>query len=414
MLSRFLDELRAALGTKSAPRTVHRTVNGIDIALTNTRAEIADEDVFRRMGEVLAMVERYAPARMRRLRRDLAGIDVKRFACRAAFFSESRRALLELTFMVNPSFSIAEIASSLLHEGVHARVHAMDVLRTPDALAKEERLCRRTELWWGQHGAGRRSGGGARARVARAAGSGCRAEDRLGGGCAPGEPGGPGVTRGLSARLPSARQRQPKRERRAHADDAFYREISAHAECELPADGEAEADPRFVGMQLTVDLHEWLENALHLTLRYAAAGVADDDLRVSIHCSTFEHDFSARLRILDRVRQEIEKNLLQLVRICAHQPRHCWRTVAVVARHDAIREIARAKLGIDQRLCHHERLVEGHVPRGVDHTTGFQLRVIQDSVDEAEQMGLASWMRSRSRNCVGVMGPRRPSCISCA
>lgn len=150
MLSRFLEEIRSALGTKASPRAVHRTVNGIDVALTNTRAEIADEDVFRRMGEVLAMIERYAPARMGRLRRDLAGIDVKRFACRAAFFSESRRAMLELTFMVNPSFGIAEIASSLLHEGVHARVHAMGVLRTPEALAKEERLCRRTELWWGR------------------------------------------------------------------------------------------------------------------------------------------------------------------------------------------------------------------------------------------------------------------------
>jgi hypothetical protein len=150
MLSRLVEEIRAALGTKVAPRPVHRTVNGIDVVLTNTRPEIADEDVFRRMGEVLAMVEQYAPARMRRLRRDLAGIEVRRFACRAAFFPESRRALLELTFMVNPTFGFAEIASSLLHEGVHARVHAMGVLRTPDALAKEERLCRRTELWWGQ------------------------------------------------------------------------------------------------------------------------------------------------------------------------------------------------------------------------------------------------------------------------
>lgn len=150
MFSRFMEELRSAFGAKASPQTVHRTINGIDIALTNTRPEIADEDVFRRMGEVLSMVERYAPARMRRLRRDLAGIDVKRFACRAAFFSESRRAMLELTFMVNPSFGVAEIASSLLHEGVHARVHAMGVLRTPEALAKEERLCRRTELWWGQ------------------------------------------------------------------------------------------------------------------------------------------------------------------------------------------------------------------------------------------------------------------------
>jgi hypothetical protein len=150
MLSRIVEQIRLAMGASDGPRRVRRMVNGIEVVLENTRPEIADEDVFRRMGEVLALVESYAPSRMRRLRRDLAGIEVRRFACRAAFFPESRRALLELTFMVNPAFSIAEIASSLLHEGVHARVYAMGVVRTPTALAKEERLCRRTELWWGQ------------------------------------------------------------------------------------------------------------------------------------------------------------------------------------------------------------------------------------------------------------------------
>jgi hypothetical protein len=29
-------------------------------------------------------------------------------------------------------------------------VHAAGVFRTPASLAKEERLCRATELWWGQ------------------------------------------------------------------------------------------------------------------------------------------------------------------------------------------------------------------------------------------------------------------------
>jgi hypothetical protein len=128
---------------------VRRTINGIDIMLENTRPDISDEDVFARMAEVLALIERYAPAKLRRLRKDIAGIDVQRFACRGAFFSETRRVLTELTFIVNRDFSLAEIASSLLHEGVHARVHAAGVLRTPASLAKEERLCRATEMWWG-------------------------------------------------------------------------------------------------------------------------------------------------------------------------------------------------------------------------------------------------------------------------
>jgi hypothetical protein len=129
---------------------VRRTVRGIEVMLENTRPDISDEDVFARMDEVLALIERYAPASLRRLRRDIAGIDVKRFACRGAFFGETRRILTELTFIVNRDFTLAEIASSLLHEGVHARVHAAGVFRTPASLAKEERLCRATELWWGR------------------------------------------------------------------------------------------------------------------------------------------------------------------------------------------------------------------------------------------------------------------------
>jgi hypothetical protein len=146
----FFERAREVLGMPAVPRRVRRTVRGIDVVLENTRPDIADEDVFARMDEVLAMIERYAPAKLRRLRHDIAGIDVKRFACRGAFFGETRRVLTELTFIVNRDFSIAEIASSLLHEGVHARVAAAGVFRTQLSLAKEERLCRATELWWGE------------------------------------------------------------------------------------------------------------------------------------------------------------------------------------------------------------------------------------------------------------------------
>jgi hypothetical protein len=145
----FGERLRSALGIPEEPRRVRRTISGIDVVLENTRPDISDEDVFSRLGEVLALIEQYAPAKLRRLRKDIAGIDVKRFACRGAFFSETRRVLTELTFVVNRDFTLAEIASSILHEGVHARVHAADVFRTPASLAKEERLCRATELWWG-------------------------------------------------------------------------------------------------------------------------------------------------------------------------------------------------------------------------------------------------------------------------
>ena len=145
----FGERLRSALGIPEEPRRVRRTVRGIDVLLENTRPDISDDDVFSRLDAVLALIERYAPARLRRMRKDIAGIDIKRFACRGAFFGDTRRILCELTFIVNRDFSLAEIASSMLHEAVHARVHAAGVFRTPASLAKEERLCRATELWWG-------------------------------------------------------------------------------------------------------------------------------------------------------------------------------------------------------------------------------------------------------------------------
>jgi len=145
----FGERLRSALGIPEEPRRVRRTVRGIDVLLENTRPDISDDDVFARLDAVLAPIERYAPARLRRMRKDIAGIDIKRFACRGAFFGDTRRILCELTFIVNRDFSLAEIASSMLHEAVHARVHAAGVFRTPASLAKEERLCRATELWWG-------------------------------------------------------------------------------------------------------------------------------------------------------------------------------------------------------------------------------------------------------------------------
>jgi hypothetical protein len=145
----FGERLRSALGIPEEPRRVRRTVRGIDVLLENTRPDISDDDVFARLDAVLALIEQYAPARLRRMRKDIAGIDIKRFACRGAFFGDTRRILCELTFIVNRDFSLAEIASSMLHEGVHARVHAAGVFRTPASLAKEERLCRATELWWG-------------------------------------------------------------------------------------------------------------------------------------------------------------------------------------------------------------------------------------------------------------------------
>ena len=136
--------------SESSDPSVSRTIRGIRVDVVNTRPDIDTEQVFRRAVAVLGLVERYQPWRVNHLRRDLAVILVQRFACRGAYFPDLRACLLELTFMVNPGFSDAQVAATLVHEGMHARLDRFceyfDVPPFPHDRARHERICRRAEL----------------------------------------------------------------------------------------------------------------------------------------------------------------------------------------------------------------------------------------------------------------------------
>lgn len=123
-----------------------RVVHGIPVRVVNTRPEIETEHVIQRLSAALDLIATYAPRRYRRLRQDLDGFVVQRFACRGAFFPESRECLVELTFAVNPRHALPEIAASIVHEATHARVARMCKTRPPHKHAHEERLCRKAEL----------------------------------------------------------------------------------------------------------------------------------------------------------------------------------------------------------------------------------------------------------------------------
>jgi hypothetical protein len=137
----------------SGAPTVSRMVRGVRVDVVNTRPDIDTEHVFRRADAVLALVERHQPWRLSHLRRDLAMILVQRFACRGAYFPDLRACLLELTFMVNPDFSDAQVAATLVHEGMHARLDRFcdyfGMQPFPHRRARHERICRRAELEWG-------------------------------------------------------------------------------------------------------------------------------------------------------------------------------------------------------------------------------------------------------------------------
>jgi hypothetical protein len=154
MIESLLARLRARLAAwrPLAPREEHR-VRGMRVIVENTRADIATADVLARLDDALALIERHQPWRLRHLQRDVAQLLVARFPCRGAYFPAQRTCLTELTFLARRDISAATVASSILHEGIHARVASWRArggsLAEPD-MAREERLCRMAELDFGR------------------------------------------------------------------------------------------------------------------------------------------------------------------------------------------------------------------------------------------------------------------------
>jgi hypothetical protein len=145
----MLQLLKSLFGVSDTPPLSHHVVAGIRVVVDNTRPDIATSDVIARLDRTLALIERYVPHHFRHLRRDFAGIVVQRFACRGAYFHEQRACLVELTFAVNPQFSDAEVAATILHEAMHARLHVLGFPLEMEDRARQERFCRRAEIEFG-------------------------------------------------------------------------------------------------------------------------------------------------------------------------------------------------------------------------------------------------------------------------
>jgi hypothetical protein len=143
----LLDRLANALGEKL---DVLHHVRGFRVVVDNTRPDIATADVLARLDESLALVEQFQPWRLAHLRRDLDHIRVVRWPCRGAFFPDARACMVELTFLARRDIGPATVASTIVHEGMHARVNAMKVRDEGRDRAREERICRRAELEFGQ------------------------------------------------------------------------------------------------------------------------------------------------------------------------------------------------------------------------------------------------------------------------
>lgn len=141
------DRLRRAI--VEARGMERHQIRGFEVIVENTRPDIETKRVLARLDESLALIERYQPWRLAHLHRDLLRIKVARFPCRGAYFPLERTVLTELTFLARTDIGAATVASSIVHEGIHARVSEMGVSPEQRDLAREERLCRRAELEFG-------------------------------------------------------------------------------------------------------------------------------------------------------------------------------------------------------------------------------------------------------------------------
>ncbi len=136
-------------------RPVVSEVLGLRVVVINTRPDIATSFVLARFTAAISLIEQYQPWRLRHLRRDTDRIRIAAFPSRGVYFPGERTVVTELSFLAREAeFTPAQVAASILHEGVHARVHEMAVhlgfdLATRD-MAREERMCRRAEIAFGR------------------------------------------------------------------------------------------------------------------------------------------------------------------------------------------------------------------------------------------------------------------------
>lgn len=137
-----------AAGYRRATR-VTRELRGMHVVLENPYPGIDDEFVLGRLDAALELIERRQPHRFRHFQRDVKKLWVTRYPARGVYFPAERMVMTEVTFLNRRDISTAQVASSILHEGVHARVHQMGVrlgFRRRWPMADEERLCRRAEI----------------------------------------------------------------------------------------------------------------------------------------------------------------------------------------------------------------------------------------------------------------------------
>ena len=147
MLDRVLQWMGLATAT---PAVSELEVHGLPVVVVNSRSDIRTDDVLARLERSLALLQRYVPWHFRRLGRDFRRLLVIRYPCRGAYDPNDGSCIVELTFTVNPQHGDQEVAATILHEAMHARLHAAGLPLDFEDRARQERFCRKAEIEFGR------------------------------------------------------------------------------------------------------------------------------------------------------------------------------------------------------------------------------------------------------------------------
>src|SRR5690348_3978885 len=120
-----------------------------------------------------------------------------------------------------------------------------------------------------------------------------------------------------------ARERQY--EGRPHANLAVHADLAMHGASQIAADGKAETRPFVPACAARLKLDERLEDPLYLVRRDACARVHDAQPNGRRVDQRIDRDRPATVRELDRVRQQVEQDLTNLLWVRVNgQLRRTW------------------------------------------------------------------------------------------
>lgn len=148
MIRKFFDDPQAwAQEAILRAQSERRRIRGLDVWLINDRQFATSDELFGRIDAALALVAQHTPWRLDAMRRDFARIFMHRQDGVRAMFDQMRQCSLDTYFVA--TFAPQQVASSIVHEGVHARLRRGGRVVPRDLIAWEERLCRKAELGFG-------------------------------------------------------------------------------------------------------------------------------------------------------------------------------------------------------------------------------------------------------------------------